>query len=215
MNHFASALAATLLFIPLAAPQKTVMLDPAGHAKQPGRKLFESLERAETLKCAEAIKKAIEQASSMRVVLTRAPGDVIVPLQNASFANRSKADLFITIHLYKEIDERPSVQLYHRLNDPLLDGTKTYGIHEAVPINQAHCLQLKKTRSLGAAMLKQLKDKVGGLFVVANTMLGLPITALEGITCPALCLEIGVHKDNDWVDLIEPLAVAIITLLAQ
>lgn len=208
------ALASTPLLLTSTPAQKTVMIDPAGHAKQPGRKLYDSFERAETLKFAEALKKKIEQKSTFRVLLTRAPGEEIVTLQNASFANRTKTDLFLTIHLYKELEEKPCLQLYHLLNDTLLDPKKSFVPQDFVPINQAHCGYLSKTISLSKSILKELKGSIGKKFTIPQQALGLPVKPLQGIASPALCLEVGIHKDNDWEDLVEPLAIAILQALA-
>ena len=55
--------------------QITIMIDPAGHAKNTGRKLSDGYERAETLKFAEALKVTLEELYKAKALLTRAPGE--------------------------------------------------------------------------------------------------------------------------------------------
>jgi hypothetical protein len=62
-------------------------------------------------------------------------------------------------------------------------------------------------------MLKQLGKAVGKRFAVAPKSIGLPLHELAGITCPAFCMEIGLNKDNDWQEITDALAAALISAL--
>ena len=134
----------------LHAKPKLIMLDPAGHAKDTGRQLNHGYERAETYKCAETIKRGLERLDDVRVILSRTPGEELVPLQNASFANRFNADLVIRLSFYKENTDKAKINLYYLQIDTLDDkGESTTS--PFTPINQAHLdniqtsIQLAKT----------------------------------------------------------------------
>jgi N-acetylmuramoyl-L-alanine amidase len=192
---------------------KTIMLDPAGHAKQPGRQLHESFERAETYKCAEQIKKIIESKSDIHVLFTRAPGEEIVPLQNASFANRTQVDLFVNIHLYKEEAEQPSINLSYLTYDTLLDQTHhTLKKTDFVPVNQAHCPALATTKRLSASIISNLKASVPSRWHTSPQALALPLKELQGITAPAITIELGVHRDNEYQEIAQHVANALMLL---
>src|SRR3990172_8684717 len=76
----------------------TIMLDPAGDAKNPGRKLDDSFERGITLQFSETLKQKLESLfPSIRVVLTRLPGETVQLLQNANFANRLDVNFYLSI----------------------------------------------------------------------------------------------------------------------
>ena len=202
------------LLISASLASKTIMLDPAGHAKQPGRQLHESFERAETYKCAELIKKIIEAHSNIQVLLTRAPGEEIIPLQNASFANRMGVDLFVNIHLYKESAEQPSINLSYLTYDTLLDQThKDIKTTDFIPVTLAHCPQLTTTKRWSTDMIKQLKASTPKRWQTAPQALALPLKELQGITAPAFMIELGIHRDNEYQEITQQLASALMACL--
>lgn len=190
---------------------KLIMIDPAGHAKSPGRKLHKNYERAETYKCAEALKRSLEQNFHVRVILTRDPGDEIVPLQNASFANRLNIDFFLRINFYTKDLPKPKLGLYNLVFDPIIDTVnRPFNPQAFIPVNQAHfkCVSLTKslasqmTSLLGAAHYQKLFD--------IGQPCSLPLKPLVGITAPALLLEACLPwQDDQWNDLVTPLAESI------
>jgi N-acetylmuramoyl-L-alanine amidase len=200
---------------PLKASPLLVMIDPAGHSKDTGRKLHQGYERAETYQWAEALKKGLEsQLSYVRVILTRAPGDEIVDLQNASFANRRKVNLFIRLQLYPEASEKPQLHLYYHLMDPLIDGIKkTTEPFLFIPIHQAHFAALGTSKYYAT----QLQSFFSAPSIIkqldCHATLGLPLKPLTGIQAPALLLELGVHHDHDWSLALEYLVQGIASLL--
>src|SRR5579872_1728748 len=76
-------------FTAFARTPFTIMLDPAGDAQYPGRIIDDCFERGITLQLAEQLSTVIAQRfPSIRVVITRQPGETRQPLQHANFANR-------------------------------------------------------------------------------------------------------------------------------
>lgn len=76
-----------------------VVIDPGHGGEDTGARGPSGLEEKQvTLKLALALAESLEKKGGMRVLLTRT-ADVFVPLdERTSFANRSGADLFISIH---------------------------------------------------------------------------------------------------------------------
>lgn len=212
--RFLSAIAVVALFIGFVPHayayqhHKVIMIDPAGHAKNPGRRLHKSYERAETYKFAEALKNRLERNFYVRAVMTRALGDEIVPLQNASFANRLNVDFFLRINFYVQDFALPKVFLYNVVFDPIIDNVKrSFDPFAFVPVHQAHFKNIHQTEALARHLATLLKaEQFTKLFDVSGPY-GLPLKPLVGIIAPAIALEICLpSQDNQWESLIEPLA---------
>ncbi len=189
----------------------SVMLDPAGHAKNTGCMLHKGYERAETYKCAEVLKSRLEQ-HNIKTLLTRAPGEVIVhPLQNASFANRVNTNLFIQLHFVKATD-RPTVTIHHLMFDPVLDNVQRAKRKlEFTPIHEAHFKNIDKTKNFALNCSKSCKSALTATsWLVGKKPLGIPLKPLTGICCPAIIIEAELTQDDQWQDLIEPLTQAIL-----
>lgn len=194
-----------------ATQQFFIMIDPAGDAKQSGRKIDDSLERGIALQCAEALKTALEQRYGIRVVLTRFPGETVEPLQNANFANRLKVDLYISLHFYQEQLPRPQFFIY-RCTQGNEFITKT---HELCwhPYDQAHQINGKITKQW-AQLLRTGLEHNKNLFDFRGVC-GLPCKPLLGITAPAFLFEIGIQKEADWRILLEPIVASLQPVIAQ
>lgn len=186
--------------------QVTIMLDPAGHARNTGRRLVNSFERAETLKLAESLRAMLESRYNLKVILTRSPGEEIVPLQNASFANRLSVDFFLSLHIYKEESVKPRLYAYHLVYNPVADFAQRMLEPLAfIPIHQAHFANIHKTTLAGKMMKSKLIQAENQKLFDFHGLFGVPIKPLVGITAPALLLEIGINDDEKWQNLIEPI----------
>jgi len=185
-----------------------IMIDPAGHAKQTGRRLWNSYERAETYQCAQALKAELEQRFvNVRVQLTRTPGDEVVPLQNASFANRLAADCFLRINFYKEQAEKSHMYLYHLMYDPIIDNAKrSVNPYSFIPIYQAHYQSIDTSLLIAQTIKDSCEQRIDQKLFELHTVYGLPLKPLVGIVAPAIILEMGLKTDAQWKSLITPLA---------
>ncbi len=204
---------ALALFGPAPKP-KIVMINPAGHARQTGRKLPNSHERAVSYKLAEALGRAIENRYGMRAVLTRTPGEALVHLQSASFANRLNVDFFININIYKEDHEKPKVYLMHRMIDPFADlARRSYPPLEFTPVSHAHMRNIHKTKSFGERIKMVLTQPEYQKLFDFSGVQGLPLKPLEGVTAPAVLFDIGINDEAKLAQLVEPLAASMKFLL--
>lgn len=182
--------------------QKTfsIMLDPAGDAKHPGRIVRDSFERGITLQCAEQLKKMLEATyKNIRVVLTRFPGETIAPLQNANFSNRLHADFYLSINFYHGKEERPRMHLYYFIYHPVTDFWA-----QSVPLcfysyEQAHLRNLKKTKHWGQIMLNTLSSDEHKRLFDCRGIYAIPFRPLIGIRAPALAIEVSLGEKTDWV----------------
>ena len=192
-------------------PFFTLLINPAGDAKNAGREIDGTYERGITMQCATELKKALEQRiPGIRVVLTRFPGEVVQPLQNASFANRLKIDLYLSIHFFEHTEKILPLYFYHLLYNPIIDRWDKAGSElEFLPYDKAYTLSIKKTVAYGTDLFQHAKKIEGTYGVRCHPLKGIPFKPLVGIIAPAVALECGIRKKDDWRPLI-PLFVAML-----
>ncbi len=196
------------------APSKpfSIMLDPAGDARTPGR-IIEDIkeqggyERGVTLLLAEEIKKRLEETlgKKVRVVLTRFPGETLDPLQNANFANRLDVDAYISIHFFHQKEDTPLIYLYHFVYNPITDMWAKVHRLSFYPYDQAHLAHISKT----GVWIEQCKnilrnDTYKKSFDVKGPY-GIPFKPLIGVKAPAIAFEIGLKNKSDWTNYVAPL----------
>jgi len=183
----------------------SLMLDPAGDAKNSGRILNDNFERGITLQFTESLKKILETAiPDLRVILTRFPGESIEPLQNANFANRLNVDLYVSIHFYQEKETKPHLYIYYvSYNDSFI--TKKYDLC-LYPYDQAHRINGQKTHNLATTLKNGLSEKKYTRFYDLKGCFGLPFKPLIGIKAPAIAIEISLKKSTDWQACVQPIA---------
>jgi hypothetical protein len=183
----------------------TIMLDPAGDAKHTGRLIEDTLERGISLQCVEQLKIALtEKFDNVRVVVTRLPGETIQMLQNASFSNRLGTDLYLSFHFYYEPEQPSHITLYHYLENvtDVWHQPKNLMLY---PVNQAHLAELKMTKKWGNIILQTLEDKNVSKHFKTRGFFGIPFQPLLGIKAPAIAIEAGLTKKNDWKNIIQPI----------
>jgi hypothetical protein len=206
--------APTITPTPSGQKYVTLMLDPAGDAQYTARVIDGSFERGISLQCAQALQESLEAKSRIRVVLTRAPGETIEPLQNAAFANRLNADVFISLGMYQTTTPLPVIHFYHFGWKPDADfvinkkSTVTFD-----PYHQAHQATAPTSALLVYTLVTQLKNTQTAATVVSGIQC--PYRPLVGIKASACAIELGLRNRDDWRTLVEPLALQIITTLEQ
>ena len=205
---FISILLSIFLFSNSSAKNKPIiLLDPAGHAKDPGRLIVEGYERSETLKFAMSLQKQIESKYKIRAVISRTPGEEILPLQIPSFSNRIKAKFFLRINMYRMDSEKPKIFLYHLTFDPFADfSRKDYGELQLTHLYQAHTKNIHTTKKFGSQVHEYLNQNQFKKYFDSHPLSGMPIKHLSGIIAPAILLEIGICRENKWESLVEHIA---------
>jgi len=177
----------------------TIMLNPAGDAKDSGRRLNESFERGITLQFCQALKKEIEETyKNVRIVLTRLSGETVEPLQNANFSNRLEADFFFSIHFYKEHQIVPQVYLFNYINKPFFCLPKIEDLY-FYRFDDAYLINLDKTIKYANKIQNSFgKNEYKKIFNFRR-LFSIPFKPLIGIVAPSIAIEIGLKRD-EWVN---------------
>ena len=200
-----------LLFINIAfgsseKKQFLIMIDPAGHAKNVGRKLVEGYERAQTFKFAQGLQKGLQDKYGFRVIITRYPGEEIVDLQNASFANRLNVDFYINLNIYRQDSVKPKIFMYHLVYNSMVDlARRTFEPYAFMPINQAHFANIHTTRSYAEYTKKSMIQPHYQRWFDFYGLYGVPFKPLAGIAAPAIAIEVGICQEDKWQIFIDPL----------
>jgi N-acetylmuramoyl-L-alanine amidase len=192
----------------------TIMINPSGDAENTGRKIDDSFERGITLQCTERLKKLIEETyPTVRVVLTRFPGETLQPLQNANFANRLDVDFYLSIHFYEEQEIKPSLALYTFSCDnnliPKPVDLAFYAHDKAYVIS--HAITQEYSRFMYSILTQ---EKYHHQFNVKGPC-ALPFAPLIGIKSPAIALEIGLKTKESWNQFLAPILECIETIISK
>ena len=181
------------------AKKFTVMINPAGDAQNAGRIIENNFERGLTLQCAQWIKQEIESKhSSVRVILTRIPGETVENLQNASFSNRLKTDLYISLHFYERKKNKRDLALYYFCQDPITDGWhKKDSSYSFIPYSKAHLDTFAFTKMMIKDTFSYLQNDHKNSCSVSGPY-GIPFYPLIGIQAPSFGIEVGLMKKNEW-----------------
>ncbi len=203
---------ALLLNYIVQAKNLTIMLDPAGDAKQTGRVIEDSFERAITYDIAGALKEALEKEKIINCILTRSPGETVGSLQNAHFANRLPIDLYIRIQCCQATHEKHSLYLYFlSYNEQLPVKSNPFNL---IPFDKAHLTSLDQSKKISTALANYIHHQHPHILLLHGPF-GVPCTPLMGIAAPALCIEFSISKNDNWRPSIIPLAKSVEKSLAS
>jgi N-acetylmuramoyl-L-alanine amidase len=211
MSNIKLILLSTLVVISITAlPKKnrqniTIMLNPDGDAKNAGRMLQDSFERGVTLQFCTKLKRELENnCNNLRIVLTRFPGETIEYLQNANFSNRLNADIYLSIHFYKETEVLPNLYIYYFLNESFFNKNPI-SLH-FYPFDKAHLLNIQNT-TLYAQRLREFLSKNKNF--ETKKEIGIPFKPLIGIVAPSIAIEAGIKNYNSLDAYLIPISQAI------
>lgn len=169
----------------------TLMIQPAGNTRHPGRSIHGSYERGLSIQLAEFLQEALEQKDpSIKVIIPRFSGQAVEPLQNANIANRLSVDAYIALMLYEQQESNPQLALYTYSSDPS-DAFKTMQTTslQFIAFDQAHIPHLQTSAGMAQVLLDTLKTKP--LFTITgNRVHMLPLKNLTGILAPQIALEL-------------------------
>ena len=184
-----------------------LVLDPEGDVMNNGRKLATGYERNETLQFAEELKKTLMKTGEVRVVIAHTSRKKKSPYQAVSFANRVKADLFITLTMVTQEDVKPSLALYYRSLNPLTEQTPQRQPQLSLtPVSLAHSLTILATKNSISRIHEVLTEPHYLKLMHSQKPLGIPIKPLAGLTVPGLLMEVGVSRHSSWNPLVKPVS---------
>jgi hypothetical protein len=184
-----------------------VMINPAGHAKNVGRRIVDDYERSVSFKMAEVLKERLQDEYGIRVILTRYPGEEIVELQNASFANRLGVDFYIDLRICRQELLKPQVFVYYLMYDPMVDlVSRTFDDYKFVPVKKAHFFNISKTVDFATKLKTFLSQESYKKSFDCLGIFGIPLKPLVGIVAPAICLELSISGQDQWkTHFVEPI----------
>lgn len=189
-----------------------LMIDPAGDAQHKGRSIDAIFEQSISFALAQALQKEIEEVlPNSRVIITHNTREIVRPLATANFANRSEADLFLSIHCYQTDQLIPQLTLYRfsygEYSPTIRNNVAFY------PYDQAHFISSQKNKEYGNLMKSSLQKYTKQFELVG--LFEIPFKPLMGITIPALGIEIGLKNKKEWYNFIKPFTESIVELVAQ
>lgn len=179
-------------------PPFTIMIDPAGDARNPGRVIDDTYERSLTMQCAEELKQLLETDSiKCRIILTRFAGETIEPFQTITFANRLGVDLYISLNFFHQSAETPQLYFYTLIYDPATDFAERKGTSlELLPYDQAYKHSLTKMKRFSTLAFAHCKEVSASYHATCHSPREIPYKPLIGIMAPAVGIEVGIHHKN-------------------
>lgn len=187
------------------------MINPAGDAQKTGRTIGNTFERSIALQFAEKLQNQLEtiEQKEVQVILTRGPGDIIREQHNANFANRLPADLFLSIHFFRETQTKPRIFLYtFDYKDHIIAHPDRLAFYS---YDQAYVLAKEKT-DMYAHIIQNTLNKYEKRFTTLG-IFSLPCKPLIGIKVPAIMIEVGIKNSNDWLSFVQPIVNSIAPLI--
>lgn len=190
----------------------TIVLDPAGDARYAGRSLDASFERGVTLQCVMALEGRLkERFPRLSVAISRLPGETVAELQSAQFANKLDADLFVSIHFFKETESMPRWYFYtYAGSDDYLVKANDLSLYH---VDQAHLINKSFTQELMRSAVDDVAKHYHSRVFNCVGLFSLPCKPLLGVKAPACMIEIGLKESDSWRSCIEPLELFITYLL--
>ena len=195
----------------------SLMLDPAGDAKYPGREIDDAFERGVTLQYAKKVKYELETTfPDIRVIITRVPGESTEPLQNAQFANRLQVDLYVHISFFKATEEKPQLFLWYYVYNGVTDfWHKPCNTYTLIPYDKAHLKKIATTQNWGRQIQEMLSQgSYRNQFEVVG-LYGTRYKPLVGIVGPALGIEASIKHKDDWHLYIQPFVSALASIISR
>jgi N-acetylmuramoyl-L-alanine amidase len=176
----------------------TIVLDPAGDARIAGRVIGDSYERSLTFQCMDAVKDYLESRfKSVRVLLTRLPGETLEPLQNVAFANRLKADLYVTVAMYPAKNKLYEVSLFYNTSQPGIAACSAERQLALKPYNEGTD-QFQYASFCSAAVFERfITETYKHDQLKVFKPLGVPCKSLSGVMAPAVAFELGVRTKDE------------------
>lgn len=192
----------------------SLMLDPSGDAKYTGRRIGNTFERSITMLIAQQLKEQLEeQYPSVSVTLTRTPGEAIYPLQNANFANRLPADLYINLSCFADSSTKPTVYIYRYSNQ--LAFLPPPSLQTFIPYHQSFLVNAHITNAITHLLKKELSSPEYQSSFTVKGVYSFPCKPLLGILAPAVIIECGITNQDQWHHYIPALHNSIATIIEQ
>lgn len=188
----------------------SLMLDPAGDAKYTGRSIGNTFERSITMQMAQHIKEQLEENyPTVSVTLTRTPGEIIHPLQNANFANRLSVDLYINLSCVADFATKPTAYIYSYTNQ--FAFLPPPSLQTFIPYTHAFLVNDHITKAITQIIKKDLSEQQ--TFFTVKGVFAFPLKPTVGVLAPAFSIECGLNNQNQWQQYLPVLVHSISTII--
>lgn len=182
---------------------KSIIIEPAVYAQEPGRSIEDTNERVIALKTAHQLKTLIEQlAPHIHVTVLRT--EHLSMEDRCTLINIKQPSFFLRLGAYEEPDELPHCDWYgHELHEP--HAYPPCKEQNFIPLQYAS-LSTQATRdALMSSVIKNVQQSA-----CVTTYTTFPLKYLAGISAPALYLELGINSKHALKKLVEIIAQAIV-----
>lgn len=185
------------------------MIEAAGDSSHPGRIIDDSFESSIAFDIAHALKnKILQECPTAQIIINRTLGETVTPLQNANFANKLDANLYLSIHTFAEADPKPRIFIYQfSYLDSFIakDGMSFY------PFDKIYLVHEPQTTQWANRIYQKLSENPS---VQTKKIAKIPFKPLIGIKASAIGLELGLKNKTSWHDYIHDLAQSIIMIMS-
>lgn len=190
-----------------------VVLDPAGDVVHRGRKLKHGYERGATLLLAEHVQQALRIRQECEVMISRKVGEESMHVHRLSIINRLQPAFVVRLCMHRSEKPKPSMTVFYRVTNPLTDFCKRINPADFIPIEQAHVLNVHKTKYLAQRLVGALSCQSDSHYYDVHGPFGFPLYAHQGILSSMVTIEISIDDERKMTHLYEIITTAIIDLL--
>lgn len=190
-----------------------VVLDPAGGVIHRGRKLKHGYERGATLLLAEHVQQALRMRQECEVMVSRKAGEESMHIHRMSNINGLHANFVIRLCMYRSEKPKPSMTIFYRVLNPLTDFCKKINSADFIPVEQAHILNIHKTKYLARRLVEKLSQQSDRQYADIYGPFGIPLIAHQGVLAPMLTIEISIDDERKMTHLYEIITTAIVDLM--
>jgi N-acetylmuramoyl-L-alanine amidase len=177
-------------FFPPGRPVRTIALDPGHGGHTAGSGGGEMTEKNLALDVALRLKRLLG-AKGFKVVMTREGDTDASPDERAGIANGSKADLFLSVHAAGSFQKKGQGACVYTMDADGLDGpAKPRGPLAWEDQNAPYLAE-------GMRLAVNLAGALGKLYGADTSVRQTRLAGMDGLTMPAVMVEIGDLSDPD------------------
>ncbi len=179
----------------------TVILAPAGTSTNPGRIIDKVYERTITHQIATTLQTLFEEEWPECDFIIKKKTDKS-SAETAQFANNKNADLVIFLNASAQTNSLPNLLLYHWPEKAFTSDTKKLSF---TPFSLIHEPYAKKSK-IFTELIKEKIEVLPHKNMRIHNPIALPLLMHEGVAMPAITVELGLCKCDDWSEIIDPLS---------
>ena len=190
------------------APLVTLMLVPAGDARNQGRSLEHQFESSSSMAYALNLKAAIEKTyPEIRVIISHKAGEIVQQFQIPTMANTVGIDLVMTINCYHEPGPKPELYIYQFSYGA--DFVSKMTELSWYTIDSAYLFSKSRTHTWALDLIHGLDSAAYKALFTVHGPYRVPFKPLVGIKVPALGLEMSLQQDGDWTVFVDPIVASL------